>query len=139
MLEKWSWPFPLLKKGHLFIMKIKYSEFVHTLRKDPVVLLSEKTPVKIDMDHAVFGICGEAGEIADAVKKHTIYNQPFDKARRDHLVEELGDMEFYLEQLRAVCVISREECIKANIEKLHVRYNGLKYSDKAAEVRADKL
>lgn len=118
---------------------IPYSDFVHTLRKDPIKLLSEKTPDKIDMDHAVFGICGEAGEIADAVKKHTIYNQPLDDKRRAHIIEELGDMEFYLEQLRAVCNITRDEVLYANRDKLAVRYNGLKYSDKAAEVRADKV
>jgi len=117
---------------------VTYSHFVRTLRKDPVKLLAEMTPDKADMNHAIIGIANEAGEISDAVKKHTIYNQPLDDKRRAHIIEELGDMEFYLEQLRAVCKIDREEVLIANREKLAVRYAGLVYTDKAAEVRADK-
>lgn len=69
------------------------------------------------------------------MKKHVIYNKPLD---RENVVEELGDLEFYMEQLRQNVGITREETLAANIAKLEIRYNGLRYSDQAAQQRADK-
>ena len=43
--------------------------------------------------HMSVGIVGEAGELLDAVKRITIYRKPAD---RDNLVEEMGDLEFYV-------------------------------------------
>jgi uncharacterized protein YabN with tetrapyrrole methylase and pyrophosphatase domain len=53
------------------------------------------------------------------------------------MVEELGDLEFYMERIRQIVGITREETLKANIEKLSVRY-GKTYSNEAAQARADK-
>lgn len=57
---------------------------------------------------------------------------------RANVVEELGDLEFYMEGLRQATGITREECLEGNIAKLGKRYQGLKYSDKSAQERADK-
>ena len=43
-----------------------------------------------------------------------------------------------MEGLRQVMCLTREEILKYNMEKLAVRYEGGKYSDKAAKERADK-
>lgn len=86
------------------------------------------------MWHAVSGISGEAGELLDAIKKAVIYRKPLDRV---NVIEELGDIEFYLEHLRQVIGISREETIVANEAKLSVRYNG-KYSNQSAQDRKDK-
>jgi len=83
----------------------------------------------------IMGISGEAGELLDAVKKCTIYRKPLDVP---NVLEELGDLEFYLEGLRQILGISREQVLNQNIAKLRVRY-GQKYSDKAAQDRVDKL
>ena len=83
----------------------------------------------------MMGISGEAGELLDAIKKHVIYQKPLD---RENAIEELGDIEFYLEGLRQGLGISRQETLDANIKKLSVRYAGLQYSDTAAQTRADK-
>ncbi len=84
--------------------------------------------------HAAVGVAGEAGEILDCVKKNWAYNQPLDLG---NLVEELGDMEFYLEALRQEIGISRETILELNMEKLSKRFpDG--YSDAAAAARADK-
>jgi len=115
-----------------------YDAFVGVLRKDPVALADETTPFKADLNHAIIGICGEAGEVADAVKKFTIYNQVYDDARIAHITEELGDLEFYMQQLRNAIGVSREDCIRANIEKLCKRYPNVEYTDKRAELRLDK-
>jgi len=43
-----------------------------------------------------------------------------------------------LEGIRQGLGITREQCIEANIVKLAKRYEGMKYSDGAAQDRADK-
>ena len=54
------------------------------------------------------------------------------------LIEELGDIEFYLGGLRQCLNVGRNETIQANIEKLGKRYSGWHYSDESARKRADK-
>lgn len=114
---------------------IYHPDMVTALVKSPDAIQSTLTPEKVDLIHAVLGITGEAGELLDAVKKHSIYNKPLD---RENVIEELGDLEFYMEQLRQRLDITREQTLDANIAKLGVRYAGLKYSDEAAQQRADK-
>ena len=84
--------------------------------------------------HMIMGISGESGELLDAIKKSVIYRKPLD---RENVVEELGDLEFYMEGLRQGLNISREETITHNVAKLTKRY-GQKYSNEAAINRADK-
>lgn len=114
---------------------IKHSDMVTALVKSGALILEQMTPQKADAMHAAIGVAGEAGELLDAVKKHVIYNKPLD---RENVVEELGDLEFYMEQLRQNIGVTREETLAANIAKLEIRYNGLRYSDQAAQDRADK-
>ena len=78
-------------------------------------------------------MAGEAGELIDAIKKPAIYNKPIDLA---NVLEEMGDLEFYLEGLRQALNITREQVLHANYSKLKVRYQGLVYSDQAAQQRA---
>lgn len=113
---------------------IKHDEMVKALAKDGQAIINSLDGNKAHAIHMAIGIAGESGELLDAIKKHVIYNKPLD---RDNVVEELGDLEFYMEGLRQGLGISREETIQGNIAKLGVRYaNG--YSDKAAQERADK-
>lgn len=85
--------------------------------------------------HMVLGISGEAGELLDAIKKSVIYKKGLDM---NNIIEELGDIEFYMEGLRQRLNISREETLTANKQKLLVRYANFKYSDKKAQDRSDK-
>ena len=43
--------------------------------------------------NGVMGLCGEAGEAIDIVKKHLAHGHPLDRA---HLIEELGDIAWYI-------------------------------------------
>jgi NTP pyrophosphatase (non-canonical NTP hydrolase) len=81
------------------------------------------------------GVAGEAGELLDAVKKAAIYCKPVDI---DNVIEELGDLEFYMEGLRQRFGLTREECLEANISKLSIRYKSGVYSNGQAQDRADK-
>lgn len=104
-----------------------YKDFVKQLAK-PLATETE------DMVHAVLGIAGEAGELVDAIKKTWIYNKPLD---RENVVEELGDLNFYIMHLQNILNITDEEILSHNVNKLNERYaNG--YSDQAAQARADK-
>lgn len=115
--------------------QISYSGFVRNLAKPGQEIVSTMTPSKADIMHMTMGICGEAGELLDAVKKHVIYGKDLDFK---NLREELGDIEFYLQGIRNAMNISREEIIVENIKKLSKRYRQ-GYSDQAAISREDKL
>lgn len=116
-------------------MNVSYPEFVNKLAKPGEQILEQLTPVDCHNWHMASCVSGEAGELFDAVKKVVIYRKPVD---RENVVEEMGDIEFYLEGLRQGLGITREEVIQANIEKLSERYKKLTYSDQAAIERADK-
>lgn len=117
------------------LYKEDYSAFVDELFKDSGVLLEEITASDLDLIHAVMGISGEAGELLDAIKKATVYRKELD---RENVVEELGDLEFYMEKLRQALNISRDQTLEHNFKKLNKRYAKGKYTDKAAQDRADK-
>jgi len=105
------------------------------LSKKGSQLKNEQTPVRLELWHHATGIATEAGELLDMVKKVVIYNKPIDL---QNAIEELGDLEFYMQGLRLVLGISREDTLRANIEKLAIRYKGHNYSDEQAQQRKDK-
>lgn len=116
-------------------MSVTHPELVAALAKPGAEIIATLTPEGIHKLHMAVGIAGESGELLDAVKKHIFYNKPLDV---ENVIEELGDLEFYMEGLRAAIGISREQVLAGNIAKLSKRYAGLKYSDAGAQARADK-
>ena len=112
-----------------------YTEFVAALKKPAEDILATLTPEKVDLIHMSMGIEGEAGELIDAIKKHVIYGKPLDLK---NVIEELGDLEFYLEGLRQTLNIPVDVVLQYNKEKLKDRYKSLTYSDAAAIAREDK-
>lgn len=80
------------------------------------------------------GVAGEAGEVADLIKKWAFHGKPLDQ---DKLVKEMGDVLWYLSVLAARRGISLEDVARANIAKLRARYpKG--FSHAAANARADE-
>lgn len=116
-------------------MTVHFKEFVESLIKSPNQVLEEMTPHKAHCLHMAVGVAGEAGELLDAIKKYAIYNKEVDF---ENLIEELGDIEFFLEGLRNTCGITREETLEHNMAKLSKRYKTGVYSNKQAQERADK-
>lgn len=115
---------------------MKFEDLVRSLKKPGADIIQSLTPEKADMMHMAMGVSGEAGELLDAVKKFTIYNKPLD---RINLIEEMGDIEFFMEGLRQITGITREETLERTIDKLSVRYSSGSYSDSQAQARADKV
>lgn len=114
---------------------MNHSALVALITKPGADIAAEMTPFKANILHMAVGVSGEAGELLDAIKKHVVYNKPLDQ---ENVIEELGDIEFYMENLRQSLGISRDEIIQANIDKLSQRYPDLSYSDKDAQERKDK-
>lgn len=65
------------------------------------------------------GLAGEAGEVADLIKKGIFHQQGLDT---DHLRKELGDVLWYLTALCSDLGLSLEEIMQHNIKKLWARY-----------------
>lgn len=112
----------------------EYSQFIESRVKDPKTIIFGLDIKKVNLIHAIMGISGEAGELLDAIKKHVIYNKPLDY---NNVLEELGDIEFYLEQIRQELGFTREQCLLDNMGKLSKRY-AAGYTDQQAIDRADK-
>jgi len=78
--------------------------------------------------HAAMGLCTEAGEFMDMMKKHILYGKPLDEV---NLREELGDKLWYtalaLDELKSTF----EACFDINIAKLRARYPN-KFTEKDA-------
>lgn len=114
---------------------IKHNEMVAVLSKPGEDIRNSLTADDCHNFHMAMGISGEAGEILDAIKKHVIYRKPLDL---DNVIEELGDLEFFMEGLRQRLGITREQTLAANILKLGKRYESFNYSNEAAIQRVDK-
>ena len=63
--------------------------------------------------NSVMGLCGEAGEAIDIVKKHLFHGHELD---REHLTKELGDIAWYLAEAATALDIPLEKIFQDNIE-----------------------
>lgn len=115
-------------------LELDHADLVAKLAKPGQEIADNIDANEAHLIHMVLGISGEAGELLDAVKKSTIYKKTLD---RPNVIEELGDLEFYMQGLRSALGITREDTLRHNISKLTKRY-GDKYSNQAAQARADK-
>lgn len=94
---------------------------------------AEYTPQEIMLVWNALGVAGEAGEIADAIKKSVFHRHILDK---DKLREEIGDCLWYVAAICTKLGFSLDEVMEQNIEKLKRRYpEG--YSSEASKARVD--
>lgn len=113
----------------------KHREMVASLVKDGAQIKDELTPLQAHLLHMAAGASTEANELLDAIKAHTIYQKPLDL---DNVIEELGDLEFFMEGLRDALGIQREVTLAHNMKKLSKRYSSGSFSNAEAQNRADK-
>ena len=69
--------------------------------------------------NGVMGLCGEAGECIDVVKKHLFQGHELDKQK---LIDEASDCLWYLSEIASGLEMSLDEIAAHNIEKLRKRY-----------------
>lgn len=80
------------------------------------------------IEHAIMGLVTESGELMDVVKKTKVHGKKFDKV---NVIEEMGDLFWYLAILCDALGISFEKVWDINIKKLKTRYPD-KYSNRRA-------
>jgi NTP pyrophosphatase (non-canonical NTP hydrolase) len=75
-----------------------------------------------DLTYPALGLCGEAGEVAEKVKK-TLRDDGgvLTDERREALSRELGDVLWYLSQLATEAGLDLEEIAAENLDKLFSR------------------
>jgi NTP pyrophosphatase (non-canonical NTP hydrolase) len=69
--------------------------------------------------NGILGLCGETGEVSDHIKKYMFQGHELDKEK---LVNELGDVCWYIAILASGLNVDLETVMKKNIEKLQRRY-----------------
>lgn len=76
-------------------------------------------PKEYGLGYVALGLTGEAGEVADKIKK--IYRDPDRPWSRDDLAKELGDVLWYLANTAHEIGYSLGDIAKKNVEKLSSR------------------
>lgn len=76
-------------------------------------------PAPGELLNGALGITGEAGEVADLIKKHVFHGHDLD---RGEIVKELGDVCWYVALLATSIGVGLDEILDRNIEKLKRRY-----------------
>ena len=71
---------------------------------------------------ASVGMCAEAGEFTEIVKKIIFQGKPVNEDNLFHLKRELGDIMWYVAQACIGLDISLDEVLAMNVEKLSARY-----------------
>lgn len=84
---------------------------------------SLRTADRSNMDRlkleCALGLCGEAGEVAEQVKKHFFHGHELDKR---HMIEELGDVAWYLAISANAIGYDLDTIFEMNVSKLMKRY-----------------
>ena len=88
-----------------------YQEFAYSLASDKC----KEQPIL----NGVLGLAGESGECADIVKKHLFQGHELNKEK---LLDELGDVLWYIAITSKGLGYSLEDIAQHNIEKLSARY-----------------
>ena len=69
--------------------------------------------------NGLMGLCGEAGEALDELKKHLFQDHWLDK---EHIAKELGDVAWYLAVSADALGYDLETIFQMNVDKLRARY-----------------
>lgn len=75
--------------------KLDYPMMVSALSKPGTSIMADLTPLKAERLHMAVGLVGEVFELQECID----YNPLTRECDQTHLIEELGDIEFYLEGL----------------------------------------
>lgn len=101
----------------------KYQEFV-----------KQGSSSKYNKQLALIGLVGEVGELADVIKKESIYEdmskfeEKYSMSVNDKIIDEAGDVFWQFVNLIQQYDVSLEEIINNNVAKLTQRHGGIKVS-----------
>ena len=101
-----------------------YPEFVESMASD-----ASKASHQARLTTAALGLAGEAGELADEIKKHLFHGHNLTKEKlREKVTKELGDIIWYATFLMTTMNTTMEEVQAQNIKKLQERYKSGKFT-----------
>lgn len=107
-------------------------EALRTLSDDYAAIEERlRGPQIINMLHSAIGLCTEAAEALDMLKKHIYYGKPLDIP---NFREEIGDGQWYAAIGAEACGTNLDAIQATNIRKLKARYPG-KFTEQDAENR----
>lgn len=92
---------------------------INDYQKEAMKFINPKLKGQDVLINSVMGLCGEAGETIDLVKKHLHQGH---ELNIDKFKEELGDIAWYLAEACSAINVSLEEVLEGNIKKLSSRY-----------------
>ena len=84
--------------------------------------------------YAAIGMCGEAGEVSELIKKYAYHGHTMDK---EHLARELGDVLWYVSYMADLFGYSLGEIMAMNQEKLAKRYPDGKFDEERSRNREE--
>lgn len=84
--------------------------------------------------YAAIGMCGEAGEVSELIKKYAYHGHAIDK---DHLARELGDVLWYVSYMADLFGYSLGEIMEMNQDKLAKRYPDGKFDAERSNNRKE--
>ena len=91
---------------------------VNEYHRQAMATLNPALDKKDVLINSVMGLCGEAGEAIDIVKKWLGQGHELDKER---LARELGDVAWYLAEAAAALDMPLEQILQGNLDKLKAR------------------
>lgn len=113
-------------------MTISHAQLVEALVKPPLDIISTLSAFTADLWHGATGVAGEAGELLEAlVMSHA------GAIDRENVVEELGDLEFYVEQIRQRVGISRDN--SASVSPLDIELDMLNFYGSSVAINASAV
>ena len=86
---------------------------------------------------ASVGMCAEAGEFTEVVKKIVFQGKPVNEENLFHLKRELGDIMWYVAQACMGLDTTIDEIIEMNVDKLKSRYPGGEFNVHQSENRKE--
>lgn len=125
----------------------KYATFVNGVTSEPsknfdvfIARLHELNNAGVDVSRLItgsIGLAGEAGELAEIVKKVLFHGKEYNADISTHLKKELGDIIWYWTQTSMALGIDPNEVIAENVRKLEARYPGGEFNPHFSENRKD--
>lgn len=96
---------------------------------------------KYDKKLAIIGLVGEVGELADVVKKETIYEDmskfeaKYGMSVKDKIKDEAGDVLWQFQLVLIKYGLDLQDVLDSNFEKLMKRHDGVKTASDGGGVR----
>lgn len=91
-------------------------------RREYEAFVNEKAQHFCDENYCIVALNGEAGEVAEWHKKHTLRGNPGGKLSKQDLKEELGDVLWYVTKIATLNGWTLNDIMETNAGKLESRY-----------------